>query len=157
MDENKTGIRNRDIELLTRIFYIMQDIRSLQRRSDFQNDLLFSTTKRLTGMPGGGGLPHGFDVIIGELEEMNRDYGDKIGDYIRDLRKAEKIINGIPSGTMRTFVRMYYVDQVEKAEIMKDLEMTEYQFDKARKAIEEAESMRKTDWPEKFRMEKPEI
>ena len=157
MDENKVGIRNRDIELLTRIFYIMQDIRSLQRRSDFQNDLLFSTTKRLTGMPGGGGLPHGFDVIIGELEEMNRDYGDKIGDYIRDLRKAEKIINGIPSGTMRTFVRMYYVDQVEKAEIMKDLEMTEYQFDKARKAIEEAESMRKTDWPEKFRMEKPEI
>ena len=106
MDENRAGIRNRDIELLTRIFYIMQDIRSLQRRSDFQNDLLYSTTKRLTGMPGGGGLPHGFDVIIGELEEMNRDYGEKINDYVRDLRKAEKILNGIPDKAMRTFVRI---------------------------------------------------
>ena len=155
--ENRTGIRNRDIPLLTRIFYIMQDIMSLQRRSDFQNDLLFSTTKRLTGMPGGGGLPHGFDVIIGELEEMNRDYGDKINDYVRDLRKAEKIINGIPNGAMRTFVRLYYVDQIEKADVMRKMEMTEYQFEKARKAIEDAESMRKAEWPEKFRMEKSEI
>ena len=102
-------------------------------------------------------MPHGFDVIIAELEEMNRDYGDKINEYVRDLRKAEKIINGIPNRAMRTFVRAYYVDQLEKAEVIRDLEMTEYQFDKARKAIEDAESMRKVDWPEKFRMEKPGI
>ena len=151
------GIKNRDIPLLTRIFYIMQDIRSLQRRSEFHNEQLYSTTKRLTGMPGGGGLPHGFDAIIGELEELNGDYSEKIREYVTDLRKAEKILNNITSQTMRTFVRMFYVDQIEKAEIIRDLEMTEYQFDKCRKAIEDAESMRKTDWPEKFRMMKPEI
>lgn len=142
---------NRDVPLLARIFYIMQDIRSLQRRSEFQNEQLTSTTKRLTGMPGGGGLPHGFDTIIAELEEVNRDYGEKIGEYIRDLRKAENILNGIRSETMKTFVRMFYVDQLPQAEVMRDLEMTEYQFSRARKAIEDAESMRKVNWPERFK------
>ena len=37
-------MNNRDIPLLTRIFYIMQDIRSLQHRSDFQADQLTSIT-----------------------------------------------------------------------------------------------------------------
>lgn len=147
------GIRNRDVLLLTRIFYIMADIRSLQRRCEFHTEQLFSTTKRLTGMPGGGGLPHGFDSIIGELEEMNRDYIERINEYCRDLMRAEKTLNNIPHETMRTFVRMVYVDQLAQAEVLRELEMSEYQFDKARRAIEEAESMRKVDWPEKWRAE----
>lgn len=149
-------MNNRDIPLLTRIFYIMQDIRSLQHRTDFQSDQLTSTTKRLTGMPGGGGLPHGFDSILAELEEMNREYGIKIEEYIRDLRKAEKILNGIRDENMRTFVRMFYVDQLAQAEVTRELELTDYQFEKARKLIEDAENMRKVDWPERFRTDKPE-
>ncbi len=146
---------NKDIVLLSQIFYIMQDIKSLQHRSDFQSDMLYSTTKRLTGMPGGG-QAHGFDSIIGELEELNKDYGNKIEEYIRNLKQAEAILNGIQSGTMKTFVRLFYVDQLAQAEVMRELEMTEYQFDKARKAIEEAENMKKVCWPERFRMDKPE-
>lgn len=150
------GIRNRDIPLLTRIFYIMQDIRSLQRRSEFHNEQLYSTTKRLTGMPGGGGLPHGFDTIIGELEEMNKTYGEQITDYMKQLRKAENILNSIREPKMKTFVRMFYVDQIAQAEVMRELELTEYQFDKARKAIEDAESMAKAEWPDRFRTDREE-
>lgn len=144
-------MKNQDIELLTRIFYIMQDIRSLQHRSDFHEQQLYSTTKRLTGMPGGGGMPHGFDSIIGELEEVNHEYGDKIAEYVADLKKAERILNGIEHPKMKTFVRMVYVDQVAQAEVMRELELTEYQFDKARKSIEEAENMKKVHWQDKFR------
>lgn len=145
-------MNNRDIPLLTRIFYIMQDIRSLQHRSDFQADQLTSTTKRLTGMPGGGGLPHGFDAIIGELEELNSYYGEKIEEYVKELRKAENILNGIRDQNMRTFVRMFYVDQLAQTEVIRELEMTDYQFERARRLIEEAECMRKVDWPNRFKL-----
>lgn len=144
-------MKNQDIDILTRIFWTMQDIKSLQHRSEFHDEQLYSITRRLTGMPGGGGMPHGFDSLIGELEEINQAYGKQVEAYVADLRKAEKILNGIENPNMKTFVRMLYVDQIAQAEIMRELEMTEYQFDKARKSIEEAESMKKVRWPEKFR------
>ena len=150
MEKDETrGIRNRDIPLLTQIFYIMQDIRSLQHRSEFNDEQLYSTTKRLTGMPGGGGLPHGFDAILVELEEVNREYGEKIEKYVRDLKKAEKILNGITDNRVYTFVRLFYVDQVAQAEVIRDMELTEYQFNKIRKNIEDAETMQKAVWVEK--------
>ena len=120
-------MNNKDIPLLSRIFYIMQDIRSLQHRSDFHDEQLYSTTKRLTGMPGGGGMPHGFDSIIGELEEVNHEYGEKIAEYVEELKKAEKILNGIEEPKMQIFVRALYVDQLAQTEVMRELEMTEYQ------------------------------
>lgn len=144
-------MNNKDIPLLSRIFYIMQDIRSLQHRSDFHDEQLYSTTKRLTGMPGGGGMPHGFDSIIGELEEVNHEYGEKIAEYVEELKKAEKILNGIEEPKMQIFVRALYVDQLAQAEVMRELEMTEYQFAKARKCVEEAENMKKVQWPDPFK------
>ena len=150
MEKDETrGVRNKDIPLLTQIFYIMQDIRSLQHRSEFNDEQLYSTTKRLTGMPGGGGLPHGFDSILVELEEVNREYGEKIAKYVKDLRKAEKILNGITDNRLYTFVRLVYVDQVAQAEAIRDMELTEYQFNKIRKNIEDAEDMQKAVWVEK--------
>ena len=144
-------MNNKDIPLLSRIFYIMQDIRSLQHRSDFHDEQLYSTTTRLTGMPGGGGMPHGFDSIIGELEEVNHEYGEKIAEYVEELKKAEKILNGIEEPKMQIFVRALYVDQLAQAEVMRELEMTEYQFAKARKCVEEAENMKKVQWPDPFK------
>lgn len=142
---------NRDIPILSRIFYVMQDIRSLQHRSDFNTEQLYSTTKRLTGMPGGGGMPHGFDAILGELEEVNHEYGEMIARYVAELKQAEKILNGIEKREMQTFVRALYVDQLAQTEVMRELEMTEYQFAKARKCVEEAENMRSVKWPEKIK------
>ena len=102
-------------------------------------------------MPGGGGLPHGFDSIIGELEELNQYYGEKISEYVKELRKAENILNSIQDQNMKTFVRMFYVDQFAQAEVIRALEMTDYQFERARKLIEDAECMRKVDWPNRFK------
>ena len=151
MDAERSGrkVRNRDIPLLNRIFYIMQDIRSMDRRCEFTREQMYSTTKRMTGMPGGG-PPRGYDLMLGELEELNRDYGEKVAEYARELKKAERILNGIPSPKARTFVRMYYVDAVKTSEILSELDLTEYKFKQALERIEGAERMAKVDWPDEY-------
>lgn len=139
-------IKNRDIPALTRIFYTMQEIVSLERRSEWQHERLFSVTKRLRSMPGGGGLPSGIDAVIAEVDEMNHEYGEKIRQYIYELKVAEQVLNGIRHPMMRAFVRMYYVDKVSKAEIMRELDMSEWAFRKARASIEQAERMELVRW-----------
>lgn len=158
MDDNKTPIAscetriiaNRDIPLLTRIFYTMKDIECLEKRSEWQYERMFSVTKRLRGMPGGGGLPTGMDSALAEVDELNHEYGEKIKQYVYELKTAEKILNGIESSTMRTFVRMYYVDNIPKKEIMNDLDMTEWRFNQARESIEQADSMEAVRWHERY-------
>ena len=70
---------------------------------------------------------------------------------MEELKKAEKILNGIEEPKMQIFVRALYVDQLAQAEVMRELEMTEYQFAKARKCVEEAETMKKVQWPDPFK------
>ena len=150
LDMDTCIIMNRDIPLLSRIFYTMQDIVSLERRSEWQYDRMFSITKRLRGMPGGGGLPSGLDATYAEVDEMNHEYGEAIRQYMNELKTAERILNGIESRTMRTFVQMYYVDHIGKTEIMRDLDMTEYGFKRARACIEQAPDMAHVQWRERF-------
>ena len=54
-------IRNRDIPLLADIFTIMQDIRQIEERREWQKGRMFNITQHLTGMPGGGGMPKVLD------------------------------------------------------------------------------------------------
>lgn len=137
---------NRDLPLLTRIYATMQEIVSLERRSEWQYDRAFSVTKRLRGMPGGGGLPSGMDAVLSEVDELNHEYGERIRQYVYELKTAERILNAIPSPVMRTFVRMYYVDNLPKADVMRELNMTEWAFNKVRDRVEQAESMAKVRW-----------
>ncbi len=156
MHENETireaerYVTNRDIPLLTQIYYTMQEIVSLENRSEWQNERLYSVTKRLKGMPGGGGLPSGLDAAIAELDEMNHDYGEALQRYVHELKTAERILNGIESRTMRTFVQMFYVDNITKSKVMRELDMTEYAFERARESIEQAQDMAHVKWRERF-------
>ena len=104
----------------------------------------------MTGMPIGGGNAPGLDGTLADVEELNRIYGDKLAECIKALKDAERILNGIESANMRTFVQMYYIDDISKAEIMRELNMTEWKFNSARQRIEEAESMKKVVWKERF-------
>lgn len=142
-------VKNRDVILMCRIFEIMQDIISLENRSDWQYERLFSITRRLNGMPGGGGLPQGMEGTIADVQELNERYGERLKNYVRALKEAEKILNAMPE-SMQTFVRMYYIDGLSRAEVMRDLNMTKWAFDHARESIENAECMAKVRWREKF-------
>ena len=150
MSEAEHYIVNRDIPVLTRIFYTMQDVLSLEKRSEWQQERMFSVTKRLRGMPGGGGLPSGIDQALSEMDELNHDYGVRLKDYVHELKVAERILNGIESRTMRTFVRMVYVDNIAKSAVMRELDMTEYGYRKARENIELASDMAHVRWNERF-------
>ena len=148
--EEGRRVRNQDIPLLTQIFYILKEAESVERRGEWTYERLFNITRRMTGMPIGGGNAPGMDGTLAEVEELNRIYGDRLQECVKALKDAERILNGIESQTMRTFVQMYYIDDISKAEIMRELNMTEWKFNKARENIENAESMKKVVWKEKF-------
>ena len=148
--EEGRRVRNQDIPLLTQIFYILKEAKSVERRGEWTYERLFNITRRMTGMPIGGGNAPGMDGTLAEVEELNRIYGDRLQECVKALKDAERILNGIESQTMRTFVQMYYIDDISKAEIMRELNMTEWKFNKARENIENAENMKKVVWKEKF-------
>ena len=143
-------IRNKDILLLGSVYCIMQDIKSLEERRSWQHERMFAITKRLTGMPGGGGTQRGLDAALAALDELDEQQGELLKQYARDLKTAERILNSIPSRKMRTFVQMYYMDEISKGEIIRELNMTEWGFDRARTAIEQASDMAHVVWRERF-------
>ena len=147
-------IKNKDIPLLCSIYAIMRDIESLESRREWQRDRMFVLTKRLTGMPGGSGTQRGLDAALAAIDELDGQYGEQITQYVRDLKKAERILNAITSRKMRSFVQAYYIDEIGKSEIMRDMNMTEWGFDRARTAIEQAADMAHVVWRERFLIEK---
>lgn len=150
MEDEGRKVRNQDIPLLNGIFDILKEAESVERRGDWTYERLFAITRRVTGMPGGGGNAPGMDGTLAEVEELNKVYGERVKECCHALKEAERILNGIPSQSMRTFVQMYYIDEVPKKDIMQELNMTEWAFDKARESIEKAENMKAVKWKEKF-------
>lgn len=143
-------VKNKDIPLLTGVLYIMQAIKGLEERRSWQRDRMLNITQHITGMPGGGGMPKGIDEAISLLSEIDSQHEEKCKEYARQLRKAQKIINGIESVSMRTFVVMKYVMDVPDTKIRAELNMTYRGFDRARKAIEQARDMASVVWREKY-------
>lgn len=143
-------IRNKDIPILTNILCIMQEIRQIEQRREWQQGRLYNISQHLTGMPGGSGTPKGLDDAFAILSEIDEEHNQRIRDYARQLRKAQKILNGISSVSMRTFVTMKYVMNVPDTEIRKELNLTRRGFDRARERIETASCMASVKWQERY-------
>lgn len=143
-------IRNKDIPLLADIFTIMQDIRQIEERREWQKGRMFIITQHLTGMPGGGGMPKGLDEAFALLSEIEDEHKRRCKSYVRQLRKAQKILNGIESHTMRVFVVMKYVMDAPDVEIRKELNMTKHRFYRARECVENASCMAAVKWQERY-------
>lgn len=148
-EQRSIEVRNRDIPLLSEILYIMQDVCQIEQRRDWQHDRMFNITQHLTGMPGGG-LPTGLDETFAMLSEIDEEHEARCKEYVRQLRKAQKILNGIESRTMRTFVVMKYIMDVPDVNIRDELNMTRRGFDRARRAVEEAPNMAAVKWQERY-------
>jgi len=146
-------IKNRDIPLLSRVMYVMQDVCSLETRQEWQRERMYNITQKITGMPGAKGQPNGFDAAYAALDELRDEQKERIAAYMRELKTAEKIINSIESRTMRTFVVMMYVDEIPSTAIQKELNMTRRGFENARNAIEKAENMASVVWRERYMLE----
>lgn len=99
-------------------------------------------------------MPTGFDAAFAAIDGINEEHCEQIAAYTRELKAAEKIINSIPSRTMRTFVTMLYVDQIPAATVQRELNMTRRGFENARNAIEQARDMESVVWRERYYVEK---
>ena len=144
------AIKNRDIALLTRVLPLMQDIVGLEKRYLWERERMYNITSHISGTPGGSHMPTGLDTAFAALSQLACEHLDKIKLYERELRAAEQIINSIPDGTMRSFVVMFYVQQLPAADVQRELNMSEYAYRVTRSAIESAQSMAQVKWKNKF-------
>lgn len=149
-DVRPVVVRNRDIPVLANVLSVMQMVCQIERRRDWQRDRMLNITQHLTGMPGSRGAPKGFDEAFALLSELDEEHEQQCLDYVRQLRAAQKILNGIESVSMRTFVVMKYVMDVSDAEIRRELNMTRTGFNRARRCIESAERMADVVWRERY-------
>lgn len=143
-------IRNRDIPLLSDVFYIMQEVCQIEQRRDWQRDRMLNITQHLSGMPGGGGVPKGLDEAFTLLSELDEEHEQRCKEYVEQLRTAQTILNGIGSQSMRTFVIMKYMMNVSDSHIRQELNMTRTGFNRARRCIESAECMATVAWRERY-------
>lgn len=150
MRSGPTLIRNRDIMLLARVLYTMQDVRATERKRLWQQDRLWNITQKITGMPGGGGKAGGLEDHFGEIAEMEERYAAECAQYIRELKQAEAILNGIENRELRTFVTLKYVMNTPNAEIMSQLNMGRRAFERATRSIEQAQDMAHVRWDKRY-------
>lgn len=146
-------VKNRDIIAMQNIMAMMQECVSLEKRARFCEDKMHSLTRPLTGMPGRkGGTPSGFEAAYANMDDMRHRYREKADELMAELKRLESIINAIPFETMRAFVMMMYIDQLPNVTVRNELNMTEYGFQRAKRAVEEAENMQDAarKWKEKY-------
>ena len=106
MPQEPRIVKNKDIPLLSRVLYTMQNVVNAEDKMMWQQDRLSNITQSLSGMPGTRGMPSGFDATLAELEDLRDESKEQLQGYMRELKAAERIINSIASDAMRTFVVM---------------------------------------------------
>lgn len=143
-------VRNRDIPPLSRVLYMMQGVSATEQIRQWQQDRLWNITQKITGLPGGGGVPGGYEKNFAAIGEIEEKYAAQCNEYTEEMQEAEKILNAIASPTMRTFVMMKYVLHIPDRKIMRELNIRRWKLDKMSKAIEEAESMDQVTWRERY-------
>ncbi len=145
-------IHNRDIPVLQEVLPCMQAVCQTEKLRDWQRDRMVHITQSLSGMPGGGS-PKGLDAAFAALDDLSREQEEACKDYVRHLRKAQGILNGIESMSMRMFVLMKYMMNLPDGKIRQELNMTRRGIERARKAVQDAPSMAAVKWQERYILE----
>lgn len=151
--EDAVTVRNRDIFLLREVLPIMQLVEKTEELRVWERARAAKMTANITGMPrGGGGLD--LDGVVAALDELDRDQARECLEYTQILRRAQKVLKGIESRSMRAFVMMKYVMGLQDGEIRKELNMTRWGFDRARRSVEDAPDMASVKWKERYILRK---
>lgn len=145
-----TVVKNRDILVLADVQRLKQEIHYIEQRRKWQRERMFSIQSQpLSGMPGGG-TPKGLDEAYAALAELEEELVSLLKTYKRRVKRSDQIIEGIESGTMRTFVRMKYVYNVSDTEIRRRLSISRRGFERAKMAVESAPCMAAVKWQERY-------
>ena len=82
-------VRNRDISTLQRVPALMAEAEKLEERRAWERARLTSARgQRLTGMPGGGGVPQGIDAALSRLSDLEEEHGEKLNGYVSAMKAA---------------------------------------------------------------------
>ena len=144
-----TAVQNRDIPFLAGTMSALQAISQTEQRIAQMRDGISHITQTITGVPGGRGAK-GLDDLFAELSELEDTLKQEGKDYLHRVKEAQKILDGISSPSMRTFVVMKYVMFVPNEEIRSGLNMTRRSFERAVKSIEGAADMKSVLWQERY-------
>lgn len=144
----RTAVQNRDIPVLAGTMSALQAISQTERRIAQMRECMAHITQTITGMPGGGAK--GMDELFAELSELEDTLTQEGKGYLRGIKEAQIILDGIGSSGMRTFVLMKYVMFIPDAEIRNGLNMTRRSFERAVKSIEAAPDMKSVLWQERY-------
>lgn len=143
-------VRNRDIPLLADVLPIMQEIKQIEQRRNWQRDRMENITQHISGTPGGGGVPKGLDEAFALLSELDEEHERSCKEYVRRIKAAQEVLNGIKTESMRTFVIMKYIMNVPDIEIRRELNMSRTDFSRARHCVENAERMSEVKWQDRY-------
>lgn len=148
---------NKDILLITHIPMLMEEINEIEKRREWQQQRLYIIkAQRMTGMPGGGGRPRGLDEGFAALSELDYEHNRLIKSYVREVKRAWKVIDDIESATMRAFVKMKYMSNYPDTKIRSKLNMSRRGFERAKECIESAPCMAAVKWHERYIMDDSE-
>lgn len=142
-------VRNRDVVALKNVKSLMSQIESIERRIKWQRERMQNITQHLSWTHGGGAVV-GMDDAFEKLSEMEESHKELIAQYAKEMRRAEGILSGIESMSMRAFVNLTYLEMMGAAQVRERLGMSEYGYKRARRAIETAQDMRQVKWHEKY-------
>lgn len=142
-------VKNRDIQLLQRLKFLKLDVISLEKRMQWERDRLNNISQHLSSA-GGGGRGGGLDESFAAISEAEERHRLLIKTYTREIKKAERIIEGIASHQMRTMVTMLYLDNVADSAVRSVLHMSRWGYDNAKAAIENAACMADVRWNERY-------
>lgn len=142
-------IRNRDIPLLAGVTLAVQEVKRTENRRKWQRERMNSIRARQAErVPGSG--PRGLDEAFAALSELDEEHNELCKSYVRQIRKAQRIIEGIENRSMRVFVEMKYIDDEPDTKVMKALRMSRRGFERAKKCVEEAPCMAAVKWQERY-------
>ena len=141
---------NRDIRVLAGVSAAMSEIELLEEQMEWERSRLSCLSRYPSGMPTASRTHDGLDRAYSIIDGLERDHAESCAQYRRRIRAAERILSGIESDTLRAFVKMRYVFGVPDTKIRESLNLTRRGFERAKKAVEEAPSMREVKWQERI-------
>ena len=143
MDE----IHNPDIRRIREIPYLRESLEALERRRDWARGRCERITRQFSPVSGGGGgARRPMDDMAAELEELDRRYQLLMKSYLRQLRHAERLLAGIESLQLRTFITLAYLEDRKGPDIQKRMNMSRWVYENSRRICEEADSIGEIKW-----------
>ena len=151
-----TLVWNKDINILQNVLYIMHDISQNEYMREWQQERMTNISARLDGSFSGSGTAKGLDEAFAKLSGLDEEYQQLCKDYGGQLKEAQKILRGIKSRSMKSFVIMRYMMKKSDIQIRKDLNMSRRSFEQAKESVENAPNMAAVEWKERYVMADPE-